>query len=47
MTQMEMPKDRDFVRGGEFIVQNGAPVDYAREHIGQGHRKRVRCGDAD
>ena len=30
---METLKASGLVARGEFIVQNGAPVDYAREHI--------------
>ena len=32
MTQWKRSRQADWLRG-EFIVQNGAPVDYAREHI--------------
>ena len=30
---METLKANGLVARGEFIIQNGAPVDYAREHI--------------
>ena len=44
---METLKANGLVARGELIIQNGAPVDYAREHIGQGHRAWTRCGDLD